>query len=140
MRWITLTIIGAAAGLGIAAVLKLIQAFTEKQVYTLLLNVDYIPVLKDLSYDELGEVILHLLVSILLVPMLYIGLLQMNQSRNILAYFFCSSFIGTVLYTTTVFSPRTPNLFDGEAFLYWVGAHMIYGVIVGGLIIIMLRE
>ncbi|WP_200416122.1 hypothetical protein [Virgibacillus salexigens] len=73
MRWITLTIIGAAAGLGIAAVLKLIQAFTEKQVYTLLLNVDYIPVLKDLSFDELGEVILHLLVSILLVPMLYIG-------------------------------------------------------------------
>ncbi|CAM3958823.1 hypothetical protein [Mesobacillus zeae] len=61
---------GAAAGLVsgvfLGLFLKVIEFSTSEKVYTLLLNVDYVPVLKRYQFSELVEFVLHLIVSVVL--------------------------------------------------------------------------
>ncbi|WP_246059274.1 hypothetical protein [Paenibacillus lautus] len=60
----------------------MIEHITSVKVYTLLLNVDYVPVLKELKLPELIEFALHLVISVLLSIALAIFLKQKNWSRE----------------------------------------------------------
>lgn len=125
---------GLIGGLFLTFLLKFIQLFTNLKVYTLLLNVDYIPYINGFNFSEPIEVVFHLIVSIGLSFFLYLGIikLKLHQKRDIIL--FCMViclFIGLSLYPTTTFSNRTPSLTSLPSISYWLGSHVLYGYCVG---------
>lgn len=118
----------------LGAFLKIVQAVTGKQVYTLLLNVDYLPVIKNWELGEGLEFTLHLGVSVMLVFVLYTVFVRRGLSENFSPYVVANVLIGALLFLTTSFSNRTPEFTDGAAFLYWLAGHLVYGVVIGILI------
>ncbi len=120
---------GLISGLILGFFFKWIQAVTGKKVFLLLLNVDYIPFLKDIPLSETEEFLLHLTVSIPLAVFLLktAPLLSPQKSVQAAGLLLGSIFIGIILYPTTVLSARTPALSDGQAFFWWIGGHFFYG-------------
>lgn len=129
-----LTLIGIVSGGIFGLLLKVIEQLTGKRVYTLLLNVDYFPLLKDWELNEVVEFSLHIAVSIVVVWILYVGLKKIGYEYRISLYIWANVLIGGLLYFTTTFSERTPELTDMVAFTYWIGGHIIFGALVGILI------
>ena len=63
---------GLISGFVLAALLKVVELITHLKVYTLLLNVDYIPYINTFTFPELIEVSFHLIISIALAVCLYL--------------------------------------------------------------------
>ncbi|MBY0163765.1 hypothetical protein [Paenibacillus lautus] len=127
---------GIAAGILLGLFLKIIEHITSLEVYTLLLNIDYVPVLKELKLSELVEFALHLVISVLLSIALAIFLKQKKWSRGrSLSWvsLVCLT-VGLLLYPTTVLSDRTPELSDPAALLFWLAGHLLYGIALGWLL------
>jgi hypothetical protein len=127
---------GIASGILLGLFLKMIEHITSVKVYTLLLNVDYVPVLKELKLPELIEFSLHLVISVLLSIALAIFLKQKNWSRErglSWVSLVCLA-VGLLLYPTTVLSNRTPELTDPAALLFWLAGHLLYGIALGWLL------
>lgn len=125
---------GLISGLFLAIFLKVVEHFTHYKVYTLLLNVDYIPYVNTFVFPELIEVGFHQIVSIALAVCLYILIVyrKISSRKNII---FISTFvcfiIGIALFPTTTFSDRTPEFTSIASFSYWIVGHIIYGYILG---------
>src|SRR5690625_3432875 len=103
-RLMALCVIGLLAGSIFGGLLKLIELLTDKKVYTLLLNVDYFPILKDVSRSELMDFMFHLIVSMIVVIVLFYCLKYMVRAYNVLDYFWLNIVIEFVLYFTCCFS------------------------------------
>ena len=101
----------------------MVEEATTYQVYTLLLNVDYIPVLNRYDLPEIVEALLHLVISILLVACLQAVVIRkkITSTRQIILWSMVSClFIGLALFPTTVLSNRTPSLTSIPAWSYWL--------------------
>lgn len=129
--YLKLTAIGIVTGTIFGLILKVVESLTEKRVYTLLLNIDYIPILQDWNLNEFLDFSLHIIVSIGVVFVLYYGFKFINWHLKITPYVIANIVIAAGLYLTTSFSNRTPDLADGVAFIYWVVGHAIYGLLLG---------
>lgn len=129
-----LIVTGLLSGVVLGGTLKLAQALSGKEVYVLLLNVDYIPGLRDLQMNEAEEFLLHLTVSVILVPVLYFLLKRINIHRKIYPYILINVLIGGILFCTTALSQRTPHITDFPALIFWLAGHLIYGGIAGTII------
>lgn len=134
MKRIGILFTGIISGIFLGAFLWLVQRLTSLKVYTLLVNVDYIPVLKEWNMGSFIEFSLHLIVSVLLVFMLYEIFKRMSMAYSLLPYVLANGAIGLFLYGTTAFSQRTPDLFDFYSLSYWLLGHLLYGVVVALLI------
>lgn len=125
---------GLISGLFLAALLKIIEHITRFKVYTLLVNVDYIPYIKTFVFPELVEVGFHLIVSIALSICLYLLIIKRKISTRkkiiILCIFVCF-IIGVALFPTTTFSDRTPAITSIPSFSYWIIGHIMYGYLMG---------
>ncbi|PIC76587.1 hypothetical protein CSV74_09845 [Sporosarcina sp. P19] len=131
------TWIGIVTGIFLAAFLKSVQSLTGHKVYTLLLNVDYIPIIKEYAFPEVIEVFFHLIVSVVLciiLAMLYDKSSGFIRNHAIMFPFLVNVAIGLVLYPTTSFSDRTPNVTNMVSLFWWIAGHAVYGFIVGFLI------
>ncbi|MGM8211502.1 hypothetical protein ACLIBH_01785 [Virgibacillus sp. W0430] len=135
-----LMLIGIGTGFLLGAILKGVQFITGKYVYTLLLNVDYIPIIRAWEMSEAAEFSLHLIVSIVLVNVLYFLFRKLNRHAHVSDYVVTNGLIGLLLYFTTALSDRTPHVLDGVSILYWVIAHIVYGAAVGVSIRYLVRE
>lgn len=120
---------GITSGLFLGLSLKFVEYLTHLKVYTLLLNVDYVPVLKNYEIGEVGEFGLHLLISILLAILVHIYLLKKDWGlkRKKKYVIMISIAVGVFLYPTTMLSERTPEITSTSAFLFWIIAHALYG-------------
>ncbi|MEC2074936.1 hypothetical protein [Metabacillus fastidiosus] len=128
---------GTISGVVLALFLKLIEKITGDKVYTLLLNVDYIPVINRYQFSEIVEVIFHLIISVLLTGALWIFLYYRKITEWKDRVLFCLAIcfvIGALLYPTTAFSDRTPPLLSGSSLIYWLIGHIVYGLILGVLL------
>src|SRR5690625_5277469 len=85
-RLMALCVIGLLAGSIFGGLLKLIELLTDKKVYTLLLNVDYFPILKDVSRSELMDFMFHLIVSMIVVIVFFNSLKSINRAYNVMDY------------------------------------------------------
>lgn len=131
------TWIGIVTGILLAIVLKMVQAITGDKVYTLLLNVDYIPIVKEYQFPEVIEVFFHLIVSVVLciiLVILYDKSRGFIRNHAILFPLLVNVAIGLLLYPTTSFSDRTPSVTNIISLLWWVAGHALYGFVVGVLI------
>jgi hypothetical protein len=116
---------GTVAGILLGLFFKAIQFTTGLKVYTLLLNVDYIPILNRFTFPESIEFGFHLIVSIIL-GILIMKFLKPNQHNWIMMI---GIVIGILLFPTTALSSRTPAISDYPALIYWLVGHTFYGII-----------
>jgi hypothetical protein len=132
----TILIAWLTSGLLMAGYLRLIESITDNKVYTLLLNVDYLPVLKNATGIEWLELSLHMIVALAITWILSTFLLpRCSTEKQFLNYVIAFSIlIGILLYPSTVLSNRTPALFDAEAWFWWLSSHLIYGISLGFLL------
>lgn len=127
---------GIISGVALGVFLKIIENVTGIKVYTLLLNVDYVPVLNKVELTEWAEFTLHLIISIMLsiTMQYYLQQKKWAKKEKVKLVMVVSLVIGLLLYPTTILSERTPELTDLNAFLIWMTGHGLYGVILGFLI------
>lgn len=113
--------------------LKLIQSITSLKVYTLLLNVDYIPILKDIKLPEVVEFGLHMVISIGLALLMNFYIFKKKLGQEAIHRFVIrvSLIVGLLLFPTTLLSERTPPITSTNAFLFWMAGHWIYGWVLG---------
>jgi len=124
---------GVISGVILGLVLKLVEYITNLKVYILLLNVDYVPVLKNFEITEAGEFGIHLVISILLAITVQIYLLKKawGIKRKKKFTVILSIAVAVLLYPTTILSERTPEITSTYAFLFWISAHALYGWTLG---------
>lgn len=127
------TIAGILAGFVLGLLMKLVETVTDEKVYTLLMNVDYIPILKEFHFPERVEFSFHLIISILIAIILIFSTHYFNWTKKqiLVVSISVNVFIAIVIYPTTLLSDRTPAFALNEAFLYWLIGHFIYGVVLG---------
>jgi hypothetical protein len=128
---------GLLSGIVLGLFLKIIQSITNLKVYTLLLNVDYVPFLKSIHLPEIVEFILHLMISIILAfgVNLYITKKDLTKERIIGFVMKVGLIVGLLLYPTTYFSERTPEITSIYSFLFWMAGHGLYGAVLGKLLL-----
>jgi hypothetical protein len=126
-------IAGIVSGVFLGLVLKWLQILTDKAVYTLLLNVDYIPIIKEWKLSELMEFNLHLIISILVALVFFYLILHFRLFKKhiVLAVTLASILIGLLLFPSTALSTRTPEITDFMALFYWQIGHALYGLMLG---------
>lgn len=124
---------GIVSGISLGLILKLVEYITGLKVYTLLLNVDYVPVLRNYEMTELGEFALHLVISIILAIAIQAYLQKKEwdtrKKRRFITQLSIS--VGVILYPTTMLSDRTPEFTSTYSFLTWIIAHALYGKVLG---------
>ncbi|UVI27974.1 hypothetical protein [Paenibacillus spongiae] len=120
---------GAAAGIFAGTVLglflKWVQNATGEQVYTLLLNIDFIPYMP-MRLTESVEFLLHLVVSAAL------GIVYLSVAAYRGKYALWGVIIGVLASLAwiplTLVSDRVPSISNGQAFSLWLLGHVIYGI------------
>lgn len=121
------------SGVIFGLLLKMIEQSMDIKVYTLLLNIDYLLVLKGFQFAEWIEFSFHLIISMLIAFILEWLLYRFNWSnRQILLNVLLSQLIiAILLYPTTALSTRTPAITSIEAMSYWALGHLLYGLLLG---------
>lgn len=127
---------GVISGFFLGLFLKAIEYLTSLKVYTLLLNVDYIPIINRVQLPESIEFGIHLIISIFvsLFFMLFLKNKQWDPRRKMTFVVVGGVMIGLLLFPTTALSTRTPALSDGSALFYWMVSHTMYGVLLSFLL------
>lgn len=128
---------GLLSGLFLGLFLKMIELSTGVKVYTLLLNVDYFPILKNYHFPESIEFVFHLIISVLLaVSLLFIiNKYRWKRTQIITRTLFITFSIGVLLYPTTALSVRTPELTSVSAIFFWLLGNLLYGLILSAFFI-----
>lgn len=128
---VQIIIAAIVSGLILNFFFKWIETKNAIKVYTLLLNVDYFPILRHYTFSEWIEVFFHLLVSVALSFILYwlaIRLHQTSRGKMVKLISSVSVIIGLLIYPTTVLSSRTPDVTDITSFSLWLLGHLIFGL------------
>ncbi|MEJ8307049.1 hypothetical protein [Saccharibacillus sacchari] len=137
---------GLLSGVLLGLALKAVQHFTGHEVYRLLLNADYVPVLKEFRLSERAEFGIHLVISIVLCIIL--GLIwerlarggRLSGSKMTGATAAVGILIGALLYPTTLLSSGgTPPIDSLPSWLWWLSVHAVYGAVSGVLLFQVLR-
>lgn len=128
---------GLLSGTFLGLFLKMAEITTGIKVYTLLLNVDYFPILKNYHFPELIEFGFHLIISVILgVSLLFlIKKYRWNRTQIFIRTLFITFSIGVLLYPTTALSARTPELTSLPAIFIWLLGHLLYGLLLSVLFI-----
>ncbi|RPK29408.1 hypothetical protein [Paenibacillus xylanexedens] len=128
LPWLSGILTGILSGFVLGFFLKMIQANTGEQVYTLLLNIDFVSGLPP-TLPEIIEFSLHLVVSVV------IGILYVWWVRRTGRPMFKGILLGaasSLLYIPlSQLSSRVPDLYDVSAILYWIVGHLLFGIMLG---------
>ncbi|NUU78693.1 hypothetical protein [Paenibacillus xylanilyticus] len=128
LPWISGSLTGVISGLFLGFFLKAIQAYTGEKVYTLLLNVDFVPWLPP-TLPEWIEFTLHLGVSII-IGIFYFCWIQ--RSGHPLLRGILIGAVSSLLYIPlSQLSSRVPGLLDFRAISLWVMGHLLFGILLG---------
>ena len=124
------------AGIFLGFFMKWLQDVTGYKVYTLLMNVDYIPILKEYIFPEWIEFTFHLIIAVILAYAIVWVAWKKHYTRKQLIRFtiVVNIIIAIALYPTTALSDRTPALFSFPSFGLWLVAHIAYGIVLGVLL------
>ncbi|XKH49428.1 hypothetical protein LG275_07175 [Chryseomicrobium palamuruense] len=125
-------LVGLVSGLVLNYYFKFIEWLTGDKVYTLLLNVDYFPFLKNYTFPEWIEISFHMVVSFALA-FIYAWLWK-RWNKPFLYTVLTALLIGLIIYPTTGFSDRTPEVTDLSALAWWQTGHLLYGWLVAWLL------
>ncbi|EWG11631.1 hypothetical protein [Cytobacillus firmus] len=135
--WIRGIFTGLLSGTFLGLFLNIIEISTGIKVYTLLLNVDYFPILKNYHLPESIEFVFHLIISVIVAFSLLfiIKKYRWNRTQIIVRTLLTTFSIGVLLYPTTALSDRTPELTSLPAIFFWLLGHLLYGLLLSSLFI-----
>ncbi|MBT2570315.1 hypothetical protein [Planococcus sp. ISL-110] len=125
--------IGFWSGLILGLLLKWIQSVTGEQVYTLLLNVDFIPVIGDVQWSEITEFIFHMIIALIIgVVFVFIAKRRNYSFGQLVIISLLMSAPFPFLYfllSWLAVEADVPSATDWGAFLYWIFAHLTYALL-----------
>jgi hypothetical protein len=111
-----------------------VQLLTGIRVYTLLINIDFLPFLFPVFSSEWSQFLLHLLVSCVIgITALFLGCrLALGAFRVAFLLSLFAAFLYFPLTKLSVMPPPAGN--DWLAILFWFSGHMLYAVVLGRMI------
>ncbi|WP_366249279.1 hypothetical protein [Terribacillus aidingensis] len=122
--------IGSISGIALSAWMYLWQQLTSSKVYTLLLNVDFIPYFRQVDWNELMLNIFHIIISWAIVLVFFLLINRIGLGRWL-------SSIGLSLFAASVYFPLSilakqsvPAVDDWLAIIIWYTGHLLYGLLV----------
>ncbi len=125
--------IGFWSGLILGLLLKWIQSVTGEQVYTLLLNVDFIPLIGDVPWSEITEFIFHMSISLIIgVVFVYLAKRRNYSFGQLVIISLLLAIPFPFLYfllSWLAVEADVPAPTDWGAFLYWIFAHLTYALL-----------
>jgi hypothetical protein len=124
---------GVLTGVVMGFVFKGVESLTGVKVYTLLLNVDFVPFLSQ-PLPEWLEFGLHLIVSVV-IAIVFLFLLNRFTAiakRPILFGIIAGCLAIPTFIPLTLLSERTPAIDDMAALFWWIAGHLLYGWLLGG--------
>ncbi len=116
---------GLLSGIVLGLVLKWIQYQTGALVYTLLLNVDFVPLLPP-RLPEWLEFALHLLVALILGVVFRWWISRWYHPW--IAGLILGAGSSLLFFPLATMSDRVPAVDDWHAYMYWLMGHLLYGV------------
>jgi hypothetical protein len=127
---------GLISGVFLGLFLKVVEKSTSLKVYTLLLNVDYVPIIQRFELAEIIEFSIHLFISVVMSMglLFFLNKKYIPTNKRILIIVLFSLVIGIFLYPTTLLSDRTPSISDLPALGFWLLGHSLYGGMLGFLL------
>lgn len=129
-RKLEVLIIGVITSFVLGFFLKLLEVITNLKVYTLLLNIDFIPVIGDINFPESIEFLFHIIISIC-IAFIFNALIKKykwNWQGILFHVSLGNMLIGLLIYPITLLSDRTPPLFSIFSLNFWLLGHLIYGI------------
>ncbi|MFI8686420.1 hypothetical protein [Rossellomorea sp. NPDC077527] len=124
-------IIGLISGAILGLFLKWMQAITEIKVYTLLLNVDFIPIFASKTLPEWLEFMFHLSISCVIGMVFVYIMVKWNLSGK--AAYTLSLML--TLPTVFLYFPLSylaikdvPGILNCTAILIWIAGHVLYAL------------
>lgn len=124
---------GTISGISLGLILKGIEALTGDLVYTLLLNIDFVPIMGSINWPEIIEFGFHLIISLLIGVVYSIGCTRYfprrKKAQAVLAYALTLPTVFLYFPLTYLAIKQTPDLMDLSAIGYWTIGHAIYAVI-----------
>ncbi|WP_347861192.1 hypothetical protein U0355_10945 [Salimicrobium sp. PL1-032A] len=125
--------IGTIAGVALGSFMYAIEKIFGLSLYTLLMNVDFIPGIRHAMGNPALEWLLHLSVSwvigIMFVSILHYSSRQTSPFRYLLSGILSLGAAATYVPLTILAIQPTPSVTDGRALAYWLIGHGIYGYV-----------
>ncbi|WP_145333433.1 hypothetical protein [Paenibacillus xylanexedens] len=128
LPWFSGIITGIVGGVFLGLFLKAVQTITGEKVYTLLLNIDFVPGLPP-RLPEWIEFSLHLAVSVV-IGIFYIWWVR-RSGRPVSRGIFLGAASSLLYLPLSPLSSRVPDWNDTGAILYWVVGHLLFGTLLG---------
>lgn len=124
--------IGTTSGIVLGLYMWFVEQMTGKKIYTLLMNIDFIPVIGDIDWPVFMEWFFHMVIS-WIIGLLYAyafmyRLKETNRSRWVLAIALTAFAAMTYVPLTLLADKETPALTDGAAIMFWLIGHVLYAV------------
>lgn len=122
---------GIGSGILLGLLLKLVESVSQIRVYTLLLNVDFIPIIGQIKWSEPIEFLFHVIVSIC-IAFVFIYLAEILHLKKslfklwLLSFILCLPTLGLYFILSVSAIKAVPAWNDWLAFTYWTIAHLIY--------------
>lgn len=121
---------GLISGLALGFFLKAVEANGGPLVYTLLLNVDFIPMIGSVKWPEWIEFFFHLIVSFFLAAGFYF-LCSKGKKPFSAAFLVTTPAIFLYFPLAALAQKPVPSLTDLEAILWWTAGHALYAAVLG---------
>jgi|SRR5699024_217173 len=135
-----LFVISMITGSILAGSLKIVQVLFQVDSYILLFNMDYIPFLRQWNDIFGAGYIFHFVFCFLsIVGVYYLAKLVQLENRPLI-YLGVYTIGSAILYFLTALTEEPPEVTSFISWLWWVVAHVIFGLAVGVLIKKWLRE
>ncbi|QBP41588.1 hypothetical protein [Paenisporosarcina antarctica] len=123
--------LGVVSGILLGLLLKLIESITTVRVYTLLLNIDFIPIIGGIAWGETVEFIFHVLVSIVIAFIFVYLVIRLRIEKSFtkllfLSFILCLPTFFLYFLLSSLAIKEVPAWNDWLAFTYWSVAHLFY--------------
>ncbi|MDG5470153.1 hypothetical protein P6709_00245 [Jeotgalibacillus sp. ET6] len=122
------TVLGLLSGFLLGFILKGMEKASSLKVYTLLLNIDFIPVIGDIRWPEWIEFLFHLIIAVIIGIIYWYGAQKINGWAKLLVFAFLLTFPVIFLYfpLSLIAIKEVPEPDNMTAFGLWSAAHFIY--------------
>ncbi|UOQ43460.1 hypothetical protein MUN89_16275 [Halobacillus salinarum] len=124
---------GTASGITLGLFLLAVESVTKIKVYTLLMNVDFVPWLGSINWPWFMEWFFHLLISwgigFLFVYVITTRHIDVRSSKWLTASILAGLAAFSYVPLTLLASKETPSLSNLSAVFYWLAGHVLYALV-----------
>lgn len=132
MNWKHVFYAGTISGTGLALFLWIIEQLFDYRVFTLLLNVDFIPVVGGINWPVVVEFLFHLFISWVIAAgySIYLYIKPRTNFQEWTTVLILSIGAGLSYFPLSELAIKSvPSITDFRAAMYWFIGHLLYAVL-----------